>query len=58
MLLVTPTDAERLAFASAFATLSIAVRGPDDLVPGDVLHRSGDGRPLASGDRSPDGRTV
>ncbi len=35
VLLVTPTDAERLAFASAFATLSIAVRGPDDLVPGD-----------------------
>jgi pilus assembly protein CpaB len=35
VLLVTPTDAERLAFASAFATLSIAVRGPDDLVPGE-----------------------
>ncbi len=35
VLLVSPTDAERLAFASAFATLSIAVRGPDDLVPGD-----------------------
>jgi pilus assembly protein CpaB len=34
VLLVTPTDAETLAFASAFATLSIAVRGPDDLVPG------------------------
>jgi pilus assembly protein CpaB len=34
VLLVTPTDAERLAFASAFATLSIAVRSPDDLVPG------------------------
>ena len=32
VLLVSPTDAERLAFASAFATLSIAVRGPDDLV--------------------------
>jgi pilus assembly protein CpaB len=32
VLLVTPTDAERLAFASSFATLSIAVRGPDDLV--------------------------
>ena len=29
MLLVSPADAERLAFASAFATLSIAVRGPD-----------------------------
>ena len=35
VLLVSPTDAERLAFASAFATLSIAVRGPDDLVSGD-----------------------
>jgi Flp pilus assembly protein CpaB len=35
VLLVTPTDAERLAFASAFATLSIAVRGPGDLVPGE-----------------------
>ena len=35
VLLVTSTDAERLAFASAFATLSIAVRGPDDLVPGE-----------------------
>jgi len=35
VLLVTPTDAERLAFASAFATLSIAVRGPEDLVPGE-----------------------
>ncbi|HJQ71847.1 MAG TPA: Flp pilus assembly protein CpaB [Actinomycetota bacterium] len=34
VLLVSPTDAERLAFASAFATLSVAVRGPDDLVPG------------------------
>jgi Flp pilus assembly protein CpaB len=32
VVLVSPTDAERLAFASAFATLSIAVRGPDDLV--------------------------
>jgi Flp pilus assembly protein CpaB len=32
VLLVSPTDAERLAFASTFATLSIAVRGPDDLV--------------------------
>jgi pilus assembly protein CpaB len=32
VLLVSPADAERLAFASAFATLSIAVRGPDDLV--------------------------
>jgi len=30
VLLVTPSDAERLAFASAFATLSIAVRGPED----------------------------
>jgi pilus assembly protein CpaB len=35
VLLVTPTDAERLAFAAAFATLSIAVRGPSDLVPGE-----------------------
>jgi len=35
VLLVTPTDAERLAFASAFATLSIAVRGPGDVVPGE-----------------------
>jgi Flp pilus assembly protein CpaB len=30
VLLVAPSDAERLAFASAFATLSIAVRGPED----------------------------
>jgi pilus assembly protein CpaB len=30
VLLVPPSDAERLAFASAFATLSIAVRGPED----------------------------
>jgi Flp pilus assembly protein CpaB len=37
VLLVTPTDAERLAFASAFATLSIAVRGPDDLAPGEAF---------------------
>jgi pilus assembly protein CpaB len=37
VLLVTPTDAETLAFASAFATLSIAVRGPDDLVPGETF---------------------
>lgn len=37
VLLVTPTDAESLAFASAFATLSIAVRGPDDLVPGEAF---------------------
>jgi Flp pilus assembly protein CpaB len=34
VLLVAPTEAERLAFASAFATLSVAVRSPDDLVPG------------------------
>ena len=34
VLLVSSTDAEALAFASAFATLSVAVRGPDDLVPG------------------------
>ncbi len=37
VLLVTPTDAERLAFASAFATISIAVRGPNDLVPGEAF---------------------
>jgi pilus assembly protein CpaB len=37
MLLVTPTDAETLAFASAFATLSIAVRGPDDFLPGETF---------------------
>lgn len=37
VLLVSPTDAERLAFASAFATLSVAVRGPDDLVPGSAF---------------------
>jgi Flp pilus assembly protein CpaB len=36
VLLVTLTDAERLAFASAFATLSIAVRGPTDLAPGEA----------------------
>ena len=35
VLLVTPTDAETLAFASAFASLSIAVRGPDDMLAGD-----------------------
>ena len=35
VLLVTPTDAETLAFASAFASLSIAVRGPDDVLAGD-----------------------
>jgi Flp pilus assembly protein CpaB len=35
VLLVTRTDAEQLAFASTFATLSIAVRGPDDFVPGE-----------------------
>ena len=32
VLLVTPTDAERLAFAATFATLSIAVRSPGDAV--------------------------
>ncbi|HZN43006.1 MAG TPA: Flp pilus assembly protein CpaB [Actinomycetota bacterium] len=32
VLLVTPTDAERLAFAATFATLSIAVRSPGDVV--------------------------
>ena len=37
VLLVSPTDAEALAFASAFATLSVAVRGPDDLVPGSAF---------------------
>jgi hypothetical protein len=35
VLLVDPTEAERLAYAAAFATLSIAVRGPGDLVPGE-----------------------
>jgi Flp pilus assembly protein CpaB len=35
VLLVDPTEAERLAYAAAFATLSIAVRGPSDLVPGE-----------------------
>ena len=34
VLLVTPTDAERLAFAATFATLSIAVRSPGDVVSG------------------------
>jgi pilus assembly protein CpaB len=34
VLLVTPTDAERLAFAATFATLGIAVRAPGDLVSG------------------------
>jgi pilus assembly protein CpaB len=37
VLLVTPTDAETLAFASAFATLSIAVRGPDDILLGETF---------------------
>jgi pilus assembly protein CpaB len=37
VLLVTPTDAETLAFASVFATLSIAVRGPDDVLPGETF---------------------
>ena len=44
VLVVTPTDAESLAFASAFATLSIAVRGPDDSVPGESFTL-----PVASG---------
>jgi Flp pilus assembly protein CpaB len=35
VVLVTPTDAERLAFAATFATLSIAVRAPGDVVPGE-----------------------
>lgn len=35
VLLVTLSEAEQLAFASAFATLSIAVRGPGDFVPGE-----------------------
>ncbi|HEX5937455.1 MAG TPA: Flp pilus assembly protein CpaB [Actinomycetota bacterium] len=35
IVLVTPDVAERLAFASAFATLSVAVRGPGDLLPGE-----------------------
>jgi pilus assembly protein CpaB len=34
VLLVAPTDAQRLAFAATFATLSIAVRSPGDLVSG------------------------
>ena len=37
IVLVTPDVAERLAFASAFATLSVAVRGPEDLVPGEAF---------------------
>lgn len=35
VVLVTPTDAERLAFAAASATLSVAVRGPDDVTLGE-----------------------
>jgi Flp pilus assembly protein CpaB len=34
VLLVPPADAERLAFASAFAALSVAVRGPGDVEAG------------------------
>ena len=34
VLLVTPVDAERLAFAATFATRSIAVRSPGDVVSG------------------------
>jgi Flp pilus assembly protein CpaB len=37
IVLVAPDVAERLAFASAFATLSVAVRGPGDLVPGEAF---------------------
>lgn len=37
IVLATPDDAERLAFASVFASLAIAVRGPDDTLPGDAL---------------------
>jgi pilus assembly protein CpaB len=37
IVLVTPDVAERLAFASAFGTLSVAVRGPGDLVPGEAF---------------------
>lgn len=37
VLLVAPDDAQRLAFASAFASLSIAVRGPDDVLVGDAI---------------------
>jgi Flp pilus assembly protein CpaB len=33
VLLVSPDQAERLAFAATFATLSIAVIGPDELLP-------------------------
>jgi pilus assembly protein CpaB len=43
VLLVTPYEAERLAFASAFASLSIAVRGPDDLLPDEVMTGSATG---------------
>jgi pilus assembly protein CpaB len=37
IVLVTPDVAERLAFAAAFGTLSVAVRGPGDLVPGEAF---------------------
>jgi pilus assembly protein CpaB len=37
IMLVTPDVAERLAFAAAFGTLSVAVRGPGDLVPGEAF---------------------
>ena len=43
VLLVTPYEAERLAFASAFASLSIAVRGPDDLLPEEAMAGSATG---------------
>jgi len=37
IVLATPHDAERLAFASVFASLSIAVRGPGDALPEDTF---------------------
>jgi pilus assembly protein CpaB len=37
IVLVTPDVAERLAFAAAFGTLSVAVRGPGDLVLGEAF---------------------
>jgi Flp pilus assembly protein CpaB len=37
IVLATPDDAERLVFASVFASLSIAVHGPDDALPEDTF---------------------
>jgi pilus assembly protein CpaB len=42
VVLVGPDDAERLAFAATFATLSIGVRGPDE-VPVLTIPRAGGG---------------